>query len=135
MIYGLRHRTTYSYDTEVEFARCVLRLTPRSSTTQTVLESALTVTPEPSAFLERTGPFGAETVTVTVDQPHLALVIEARSRIDVHVPPAGDLEASPPWESVRSLALASSDLGIDGPAAYLFPTPRTPIVPAGVRIW
>ena len=39
MNYKLRHRTTYSYDTDVSFARCVLRLTPRSSPTQTVLES------------------------------------------------------------------------------------------------
>jgi len=128
--YRLRHRTTYSYEQEVSFARCVLRLTPRSSATQTVLESAITVTPEPSARLERLGPFGAEIVTVTVDTPHKALVIEANSRIDVHVPPPGDPEASPPWEAVRGRALNTADLSPEGPASYLFPTPRTPIVPA-----
>ena len=130
MRYRLRHRTTYSYEQEVSFARCVLRLTPRSSATQTVLESAITVTPEPSARLERLGPFGAEIVTVTVDTPHKALVIEANSRIDVHVPPPGDPEASPPWEAVRGRALNTADLSPEGPASYLFPTPRTPIVPA-----
>jgi len=128
--YRLRHRTTYSYEQEVSFARCVLRLTPRSSATQAVLASAITVTPEPSARLERIGPFGAEIVTVTVDTPHRALVIEATSRIDVHVPPPGDPDASPPWEAVRGRALATADLSPEGPASYLFPTPRTPIVPA-----
>jgi transglutaminase-like putative cysteine protease len=128
--YRLRHRTTYSYQEAVGFARCVLRLTPRSSATQTVLESAITVTPEPSARLERLGPFGAEILTVTVDKPHTALVIEANSRIDVHVPPAGDPQASQPWEAIRTRALNTADLGADGPASYLFPTPRTPTVPA-----
>jgi len=128
--YRLRHRTTYSYERAVGFARCVLRLTPRSSATQTVLESAITVTPEPSARLVRLGPFGAEILTVTVDRPHTALVIEANSRIDVHVPPPGDPEASHPWDAIRGRALNTADLGPDGPASYLFPTPRTPIVPA-----
>jgi transglutaminase-like putative cysteine protease len=128
--YRLRHRTTYCYEREVSFARCVLRLTPRSSGTQTVLESVVTVTPEPSARVGRTGPFGAEILTVTVDKPHTSLVIEANSRIDVHVPPPGDPEASAAWQAIRTRALSTSDLGPDGPASYLFPTLRTPIVPA-----
>lgn len=130
MRYRLRHRTTYSYEREVSFARCVLRLTPRSSATQMVLESFITVTPEPAARIDRTGPFGAVILTVTVDTPHRSLVIEANSRIDVHVPPTGDPEASAPWEAIRLRALNTSDLSPDGPASYLFPTLRTPIVPA-----
>ncbi|HEX7884443.1 MAG TPA: transglutaminase family protein [Phenylobacterium sp.] len=130
MRYRLRHRTTYNYQEEVPFARCVLRLTPRSSATQTVLASTIAVTPEPSARLRRVGPFGGEILTVTVDKPHRALVIEANSRIDVHVPGPGNPETSPPWETIRALALNASDLSADGPASYLFPTARTPIVPA-----
>lgn len=131
MIYGLRHRTTYSYQEEVSFARCVLRLTPRSSTTQTVLESRIAVTPEPSAVDEKTGPFGARMVTVTVDQPHRALVIEASARIDVHVPAPPGPDDSPAWEAVRAATLETADLTPDGPAAYLYPTPRTPLT-AGI---
>ncbi|MBI1200385.1 MAG: transglutaminase family protein [Phenylobacterium sp.] len=129
MIYDLRHRTTYNYQDEVSFARCVLRLTPRDSATQTVLESSLTVTPEPSARRERTGPFGARIVTVRVDTPHRELVIEARARIDVHVPPPPDFGASLPWEAVRAAALMTRDIGPEGAASFLFPTPRTPITP------
>jgi transglutaminase-like putative cysteine protease len=127
VIYGLRHRTTYSYQEEVAFARCVLRLTPRSSASQTVLESRIRVTPRPSATVEKTGPFGAQTITVTVDRPHLALVIEASSRIDVHVPPPPVAQASLPWEQIRAHALVSADLGPEGPASYLYPTARTPL--------
>ncbi len=129
MIYALRHRTTYSYGDSVSFARCVLRLTPRSSVTQTVLESAIKVSPRPSLRQERTGPFGAEMVTVLVDKPHDTLVIDARARIDVHTPPPPDREASTPWEIVRGHAFENRDIGFEGPAAFLYPTHRTPLVP------
>ena len=128
MIYTLRHRTTYTYESEVTFARCVLRLTPRSSATQTVMESSITVTPQPMSSLSRTGPFGEQTLTVVIDQPHEALIIEARSRVDVHAPPVTDPHDSPSWESVRTLAFQTADLGSQGPASYLYPTARTPIV-------
>ena len=129
MIYALRHRTTYSYGDSVSFARCVLRLTPRSSVTQTVLESSIKVSPRPSLRQERTGPFGAEMVTVMVDKPHDTLVIDARARIDVHTPPPPDRETSTPWEVVRGRAFENRDIGYEGPAAFLYPTPRTPVVP------
>lgn len=129
MKYRLRHRTTYAYQEEVAFARCVLRLTPQSSATQTVLEAGIRISPRPSAREERTGPFGARMTTVTVETPHRSLVIEALSRIDVHVPPPAPASDSAPWETLRAAALAHGDLGPDGPATFLFPTSRTPIVP------
>jgi transglutaminase-like putative cysteine protease len=128
VIYGLRHRTTYSYGNSVSFARCVLRLTPRSSVSQTVLESSIKVSPRPSLRQERTGPFGAEMVTVMVDKPHDTLVIDARSRIDVHTPAPPEASASLPWEHVRARAFENREIGSDGPAAYLYPTHRTPLV-------
>ena len=128
MIYALRHRTTYSYGDSVSFARCVLRLTPRSSSSQTVLESTVRVSPRPTLRQERVGPFGAEMVTVLVDRPHDTLVIDARSRIDVHTPPPPDAATSLNWECVRDLAFENRDIGSDGPAAYLYATNRTPMV-------
>ncbi|MDP3769204.1 MAG: transglutaminase N-terminal domain-containing protein, partial [Dehalococcoidia bacterium] len=104
MIYALRHRTTYGYEHTVRFARCVLRLTPGSSAAQTVLNSGIKVTPRPSEKHERVGPFGERTVTVIIDKPHDALVIESRSRIDVHAPEA-PASGGAPWEDVRRQAL------------------------------
>jgi transglutaminase-like putative cysteine protease len=129
VIYDLRHRTTYKYGAEVTFARCVLRLTPRSSAGQTVLEGSVRVTPTPKRTLQRTGPFGEQTLTVIIDQPHRALVIEATARVDVHVAPVELPEDSPAWEQVRQASLATSVLGPEGPATYLFPTVRTPLSP------
>ncbi|MBR7618674.1 transglutaminase family protein [Phenylobacterium sp. 20VBR1] len=129
MIYGLRHRTTYTYEAPVTFARCVLRLTPQSSSSQTVLRSNVSVTPRPSASHEGIGPFGEKTLTVVIDKPHHELIIEGRSRVDVHAPPLPDPGASPAWTQIRDQAYQSRALTPDGPATYLYPTRRTPITP------
>ena len=128
MIYALRHRTTYSYAATVTFARCVLRLTPQSSARQTVLEHAVVVTPSPVQTVERTGPFGENTLTVVVDKPHKALIIEANSRVDVHAQPVDAPSQSRSWEAVRDASYQTASLGPEGPASYLYPTARTPIV-------
>jgi transglutaminase-like putative cysteine protease len=126
MIYSVRHRTRYAYGSRVTFARCVLRLTPRSSATQTVIESSLTVSPEPSRRLERVGPFGEATTTVVIETPHQSLVIEANSRVDVNTPP-NRLDFGEPWESVRCRGLSATDLGPEGPSSFIYPSVRAPL--------
>jgi transglutaminase-like putative cysteine protease len=128
VIYNLRHKTTYAYDNAVAFARCVLRLTPLSSARQTVLESAIHVTPSPSRSISRKGPFGEQTRTVTIEQPHRKLIIEATSRVDVHSPPLPDAAKSLPWEAIRTLSLESESVDADSPATFIYPTSRAPIL-------
>ena len=130
MIYDVRHKTTYAYGAPVGFARCILRLTPRSSPWQTVLSNDIAITPKPSSIVERSGPFGERIRTVLVDQPHRALVIEARSRVDVHARRIDAQAPSAAWETVRELALETDSLGPDGPASFLYATARTPSAPA-----
>lgn len=130
MIYNLRHKTTYRYEAPVALARCVLRLTPRSSPWQTVQDNVISITPRPASILERTGPFGELTRTVVVDQPHRALVIEARSRVDVHARLIDPNAPSDPWGSVGERSLEADGLAQDGPSSFLYPTARTPITPA-----
>jgi transglutaminase-like putative cysteine protease len=130
VIYWVRHRTTYTYEAEVTYARCVLRLTPPSTLAQSLLDNAIAITPEPSDRLSRVGPFGEATLTVVIDKPHKVLVIEATSWVDVHAPPAPDAAASPAWETVRTAANESASLDADSPAAFLYPTPRTPLTAA-----
>ncbi|WP_374574533.1 transglutaminase N-terminal domain-containing protein [Phenylobacterium sp.] len=130
MIYSVFHRTTYAYEDAVTFARCVLRLTPRTTASQTVLQSAITVIPRPSQTLERAGPFGERMLTVTIEEPHTTLVIEAIARVDVHAAPVTDLADSPPWEAVRTASFATIDISPESPAAYLYSSTRAPVVPA-----
>jgi transglutaminase-like putative cysteine protease len=129
MIYEIRHRTTYDYESKVTFARCVLRLTPPSSAGQTVLRSGVTVSPTPARAISRIGPFDEATLTVLIDTPHDELVIEARSRVDVH-PSRDTLPFGMAWEAVRMRGFAGVSLASDSPASFLYPTRRTPITPA-----
>ena len=129
MIYNIRHRTIYESTAPITFARCVLRLTPRSSAEQTVFHSTVTVTPAPAQTLTRTGPFGEQVMTMVVEKPAKALVIDARSRVDVHTTPMDSLFAGPAWESVRARSFETTDIETESPASYLYPTARTPILP------
>jgi transglutaminase-like putative cysteine protease len=129
MIYAIRHRTTYSYESHVDYARCVMRLTPENSSTQTLVRSAISVSPFPAQTSWRIGSFGERVMTVVIDEPHKALVIEATSTIEVQTARPQLPFDSPAWEMVRADALVVRDLGAAGPASYLYPTTRTPIVP------
>ena len=130
MIYTVRHRTTYRYEEEVSFAQCVLRLTPRSTPNQTVLRSAVVVQPKPAQTKVGRGAFGERTLRVQIDTPHEVLEIESQARVDVHVAPIGDPADSEAWQDVRRGALEDRNLGADGPAAFLYPTQRTPYAAA-----
>lgn len=128
MIYTLRHRTTYSYDSTLTFARCVLRLTPQTNSFQTVFESDVTVTPSPTQRSRRIGPFGEETISITIETPHDELVIESHCRLEVRPPTTDPSDPGPAWEIVRTDSLETGEIGIDSPASYIYPTARTPIL-------
>jgi len=130
VIYGVRHRTTYSYEAPVAFARCVLRLTPQDSAIQTLEHIAITVTPEPSRIDDRTDPFTDGSVILLIDKMHRKLIIEANSVVDVHASPVERAFDAPPWEAVRAASFQSRDLGPASPATFLYPTARTPMAPA-----
>ncbi len=130
MIYDVCHRTSYDYEGTVTFARCQLRLTPPSNHSQTVIACALSIAPQPLQRETRTGPFGESVVAVIIDRPHKRLVIEARSRVNLHAQPVTSSDDSPAWESVRQLAFEARSLDPDSPAPYLYPTSRTPVTPA-----
>ena len=128
MIYSIRHRTTYSYDSTLTFARCVLKLTPRSGPDQTVYATDIQVTPKPTQWSRRTGPFGEETIFLTIEQPHDELVIESRARVEVRAPAETRTAPTPTWEQVRAAGFQTRDIGIESPASFIYPTGRTPIV-------
>ena len=129
MIYSVRHKTTYRYGNEVGHALCRLRLTPRSSTAQALLEAEVAISPDPARTYDQRDMFANVLTTVMIETPHRELVVEARSLVEVQPPPFAASE-SDGWEAVRAAGLAG--LGIDptAPSLYMFPTRATPILPA-----
>jgi transglutaminase-like putative cysteine protease len=130
VIYEVRHRTTYSYAEPVAFTRCALRLTPETSSAQTLERFSIAVSPAASRSNARTGPFGETTLVMVIEETHTQLVIEASSRVDVHALEVAHPADSPPWEVVRTRSFDVDDLSPASPADFLYPTARTPLVPA-----
>jgi len=128
VIYQVRHRTTYRYDALVTYARCTLRLTPRDTADQSLIEHAISIWPKPARLTHRTGPFGERITAVLVEAPHRELRIEANSRVQVRRLNAGREMRGAAWESVRDAAVSSATLEISGPANFLYPTAMTPIL-------
>lgn len=128
MIYDIRHVTTYSYESPVSFARCSLRLEPRSGDGQQLISHNVEIKPVPLERTSRTDFFGIHTESIVIQTAHRVLRIDARSRVDVtRTAPVREM-SSPPWELVREAAFASNGLAATTPVGYLFASPLVPII-------
>ncbi|KPF90378.1 transglutaminase [Rhodopseudomonas sp. AAP120] len=133
MIYDIRHVTSYSYGSQVSFARCSLRLTPLSDAHQKLISHSIEIKPKPATRTTRVDFFGIPTESIVIETPHKALRIDSRSRVEVdRVPPPRDAGSSA-WESVREAALACARLDAHAPVGYVFPSALAPIQSAVTR--
>jgi transglutaminase-like putative cysteine protease/predicted glutamine amidotransferase len=83
--YGVRHVTTYRYETPVEVSQHVLRLRPVSDRAQEVLDFRLDV--EPAGIMrEFEDVFGNDGVRLDLDVPFTVMRIESRSTVRVREP-------------------------------------------------
>ena len=127
MIYDVKHVTTYSHETPVSSTRCAMRLLPRSDAGQTVIRSALELTPKPETSAESTDFFGNRVVEARIATPHAKLRIVMTARVEVRrsEPPAPEL--TPTWEQVARTAAGSDSLAPDSPAHFIFAGRQTPM--------
>ncbi|MBN8986904.1 MAG: transglutaminase family protein [Rhizobiales bacterium] len=128
MIYDIRHVTTYSYESPVSFARCSLRLEPRSGDGQQLVSHAVEIRPKPAERTTRRDFFGTHTESVLIEAAHRTLRIDSRSRVSVSRQAPGRTTPSPPWESVRDIAFEASSLGPASPVGYVFASSLVPVL-------
>lgn len=127
MIYDIHHVTTYVYETPVSFARCSLRLRPRTDDEQHLISHDVEITPLPVERSERTDFFGIFTEGAIIETPHRTLRVDSRSRVEVSRDALPRETISPDWEKVREAAFNSSNLSATSPVGYLFGSPLVPI--------
>jgi transglutaminase-like putative cysteine protease len=130
MIYRVRQVTAYSYASPVPFARHLLRLTPVSDHRQAVRTSSITIDPAPYERGEADDFFGNRVTHIGIEMPHETLTVICDAEVDVTVPAAIEPATTPPWETVRAGAAASSSLGPLSPAHHIFPSRLVPLDPA-----
>ena len=127
MIYDIRHVTSYSYESSVGFARCSLRLEPRSGDGQQLVSHAVEIRPRPAERTVRHDFFGTHTESVLIEAPHRNLRIDSRSRVSVSRRALDRAAPSPAWESVRDVAFEATSLGPASPIGYVFASPLVPV--------
>jgi transglutaminase-like putative cysteine protease len=128
VIYDIRHVTTYSYESPVSFARCSLRLEPKSGDGQQLVSHTVDIRPRPAQRTVRRDFFGTHTESVLIETAHRHLRIDSRSRVSVSRQPPGRTALSPPWESVRDLAFEAASLGPLSPVGYVFASSLVPVL-------
>ncbi len=122
MIYDVRQTTTCAYASPVAHARHVLRLTPIPRPGQRVHVAALQIMPEPINRREGQDFFGNRLTWIEIEEPHRTLTVKLAARVTVDAAAELDAPATPAWEAVREEAFATSDIGPQSPAHFLFPS-------------
>jgi transglutaminase-like putative cysteine protease len=102
MIYDVSHRTLINYEESVSEAHHVLHLMPRNYPRQHRIAFVLNLNPEPNQLAASEDYFGNAIHHLALHEPHHSLAIESRSRIDVRLPDAFDIEAGADWESIAA---------------------------------
>jgi transglutaminase-like putative cysteine protease len=122
MIYDVRQTTTYAYASPAAYAQHILRLVPIARERQRVTAAALDIDPAPVRRREGRDFFENRTTTIEIDAPHNTLVVKLAARITVEPVATADFDATPPWESVREMTIASHDLGPQSPVHFIYPS-------------
>ncbi|MEM1382747.1 MAG: transglutaminase family protein [Pseudomonadota bacterium] len=126
MIYRVTHRTTYRYAARAVFSQHLMRLTPRQSSAQRVLQTRVKISPEPDTLGEERDMFGNLAHVATVARPHGQLDIEAESLIERNEPSEFIAQASCPWEDACDAALGLTGQGpVLSAAPFAFPSEMT----------
>jgi transglutaminase-like putative cysteine protease len=112
----VRHRTGYTYDSDVTSSFNEARMTPLTDFTQTCLDSRLDVSPSTSLYRYRDY-WGTNVTSFDIQRPHSELVVTATSMVETYSDnqPVGGAS----WDEVRS------DQARDEHAEWLGTTPRT----------
>ena len=126
MIYDIRHLTLYEYGSTVTFSRCALRLLPTDGAGQTVLSSALSVTPAPAQTIERMCFFGNRLTFLTIETAHRKLIVEVNTSVEIDRRELRDEGDTPAFETVREDAFAAVSFDKDSPAHFLYPSRLAP---------
>jgi len=132
MNYRVTHTTAYRYAEPASLSQNELFLTPRSTATQQVGRSSVTIVPEPQYRHQRGDFFGNSLQVFMVQQPHNALTVTAVSDVVTNVPVLPDPAATPSWESVaKRLADHREPADLDA-FQFVFDSPLVTI-PTGAR--
>jgi transglutaminase-like putative cysteine protease len=123
MKYRVCHKTTYRYAEPASLSQNELYLLPRETGTQKVIESGLSILPQPQYLHRRTDYFGNNVHIFMVQHPHRELAVTATSLVETTCPATPAPEQTPSWESVVQQLAAHADPATLEPCQFVFASP------------
>jgi transglutaminase-like putative cysteine protease len=126
----VEHGTVYGYATPVTEAQHLAYLQPLQDARQQVLQHALQIEPAPSRRGTDHDVFGNVRTLFSLNQPHRALQVLARSRLALLPREPFDAAAAPPWEAVRQRLRYLARARYEPAAEFAQPSPFVPRLPA-----
>jgi len=132
MKYRITHQTTYRYSEPASLSQNELFIHPRETGHQKVVESRLTIAPEPQYIHRRTDCFGNMASVFMVQQLHNELVINSTNVVETAPPVTPPPASTPAWETaVQRLAAHGQPAELEA-YQFVFASPLVTVYP-GVR--
>lgn len=127
MRYDILQETAYTYAHPVPVARHVVRMVPVARPGQRVVASRMTVSPEPTEWVETLDFFGNRVTHIRIETAHTRFTVRTAARVEVDPAPPHDAAASPAWEEVAAQVADGVDLSALSPAHHIYPSPAVPL--------
>ena len=122
--YRVRHTSHYAYAETVSLSMHQVRLTPRTTGTQTVRDTRLVIDPPASGSITREDYFGNATTTFTIQGAHRHLRVTAEGLVSLSPPAPAGLDSPSLAEAVARLRaretadeLAAVEYQVESPLA------------------
>lgn len=124
MLLHVRHETLYHYTPAVENAQHAVHLRPNTGVSQTVLQHALHISPQPVQQREGLDVYGNSKLFFSLQTPHDALEVIADSVVQTHARPASTTELA--WERVREAFRYRAGADYSSAWEFAFASPYVP---------
>jgi transglutaminase-like putative cysteine protease len=120
----VNHTTTYSYSEPVSLYHTEVRLVPRTSAAQTLLDHELVILPAPEVSIARKDYFGNAVTYFSSQEPHLQLSVTAHSLVEVNTGHPLQPRLTPKWEQVSEEVRRHERAETFDALQFVFESPR-----------
>ena len=129
MRYQVTHTTGYNYSTPASLSQNELFLRPRATAHQNVIESNLSIMPEPQYRHHRTDYFGNTVEVFMIQHPHNKLAVTATSVVESSLPVSPPPTDTLPWEEVAGRLSRRTQAAELDACQFVFASPMITVTP------
>jgi transglutaminase-like putative cysteine protease len=133
MLYSVRHRTTYRYESPVSLSHHAAHLRPLDRHSQTCRSHQLMIEPLPTSIEQTTDYFGNGVMVFTIAGPHQSLIVESTSEVEMRPMTLDPAAGQAAWERIAEAAAAPRTADDLAAAEFAVASPVAEVTPAVQR--